>query len=100
MSARNAALQSLKFKPDMGNVEETKWGYVIFSGKPVEYAQWLFRSKAKLMVSTAEDKRKTINSIVESLRGDAMQVAMRIPLETLLAEDGSGAERLMADIKT
>ena len=65
------ALASLRYNPNSPPVDETKFGYIMYSGKATAYAQWHFRTTMKLEASSEDDRKKTIQSIVEALGGDA-----------------------------
>ena len=75
MSLYGAALQSLRYNPNAKGPEETKFGYVIYDGSPVDYHHWRYRTQLKVDASSKEDMKKTILNIVESLRGQALQQA-------------------------
>ena len=79
--------------------EESKFGYVVFEGKATEYHRWLFRTQLKLQTAKKTDVPKVVQNVVEVLRGKAMQVAIQIGIEDLVAPDGSGGELLMSKMK-
>ena len=99
MSLYGAALQSLRYNPHARVPEETKFGYVIFDGSPVDYHHWRFRTKLKVDASSKDDMKKTILNIVESLRGQALQQAEDIGNDDLLKEDGSGVTKLLENMR-
>ena len=80
------AVASLRFDAHR-DVEETKGGVFIFDGAPSRFHEWEFRTRWRKNATKAEDLPKAMNSIIESLRGDAVQVAMNLVEETLKEED-------------
>ena len=95
MSLYGAALQSLRYNPNAKVPEETKFGYVIYDGSPVDYHHWRYRTQLKVDASSKEKTKETILNIVESLRGQALQQAEDIGNADLLKEDGSGVKKLL-----
>ena len=94
------AVSSLRYRPGAPAPDESKFGYVIFDGRATEYHIWIFRTRLKL--STAKkgedgksNVRQVIQNVVENLRGEALQVAMDIGIDTLVQEDGTGGEKLL-----
>ena len=83
------ALSSLRFDA-RADVEEPRSGMFIFDGMASRYHEWEFRTMLKWeAVQDDEVKRKQATSaIVDSLRGDAAQIAMDIGRTRLMAEDG------------
>ena len=95
------AVSSLRYRSHQALPEESKFGFVVFSGDAHEYHYWLFRSRLKTSsipvlandasdeaIRIATDKRKEImRQVVENLRGDALSVAM-IGQDTLFAVGG------------
>ena len=104
------AIASLKYRPGGSAVEESKSGFVVFDGAPHEYHYWHFRTELKFAaiplvtdeskptdIAFAIEKRKEcLRQVVENLKGDALNVAMEIGIETLYAE--GGGERLLTEI--
>ena len=80
------ALQTLKFRPNVTNPDETKLGYAIFNGSAWDYPYWVFRTQLKFDTSSKEDFPKTMTQVVEALRGDALRVAMGLGNKELLQE--------------
>ena len=99
MSLYGAALQSLRYSPNAKGPEETKFGYVIYDGSPVDYHHWRYRTQLKVDASSKERLKETILNIVESLRGQALQQAEDIGNADLLKEDGSGVKKLLENMK-
>ena len=66
MSLHGAALQSLRYNPHAKGSEETKFGYVVFDGSPVDYHHWRFRTKLKVDASSKDDM--TLNGMMPSER--------------------------------
>ena len=99
MSLYGAALQSLRYNPHAKGPEETKFGFVVYDGSPVDYHHWRYRTQLKVDASNKDDMKKTILNIVESLRGQALQQAEDIGNANLLKEDGSGVKTLLENMK-
>ena len=93
------AVASLRYDA-MQNVEESKTGLFIFDGTPSRYHEWEFRSKVRWASVADSDKRKTMSMIIESLRGEAANVAMDIGIDELMEVGGEtcdeGFNKLMA----
>ena len=81
------ALQSLRFDA-YSNVSETRGGVYIYDGAASRFHEWEFRTTVRKNATKKEELPKAVNSIVESLRGDAAQVAMDLGPEKLAEEDG------------
>ena len=102
------AVASLKYKGPSASssAEETRSGFIIFSGSATEYESWLFRSQVKIAsVKTDDDGnpdadcyRRTIANIVESLRGDALQVVSDLGL-TVVMQPTSGFDKLASSLR-
>ena len=108
------AMATLKYRTQHAQAEETKQGAPVFDGAPAGFHQWEFRTtlragsrKTRSTDSSAAAKKKgdsdeedevkdeskssiykTVDTIVNGLRGDALQVAMDLQIETLTQEDG------------
>ena len=70
----------MRYRPNATVPDETKGGYVIYSGSAYEFHHWQFRTELKMSVSKEEDVPKTASSIVEFLRGEALSIAMTVGL--------------------
>ena len=77
------AVNSLRYRPNATVPDETKAGYVIYSGNAYEFHHWQFRTELKMSVSKEEDVPKTASQIVESLRGEALSIAMTVGLSEI-----------------
>ncbi len=80
------AVSSLRYRPGAPPPDESKFGYVVFDGKPTEYRRWIFRIQLKLSTVKKDEEGKSdvqqvILNVVEKLRGEALQVAMEIGIE-------------------
>ena len=87
------AVASLKFRPTAIAPEESKFGFVVFSGEPHEYHNWHFRTQLKLKTTSKDDFQKTMTNIIENLRGDALNVAIEVGVDVLL-NPNSGEKEL------
>ena len=79
------ALKSLEYRGNTRILEETKAGFSIYDGNASDFHMWEF--KVKLKIQSCEDKREyknIVRFIVEALRGDALERARDIGIETLL----------------
>ena len=94
-----AALKSLIYRPHAEKPEETKNGLVYFDGKPKEYHYWVFKTELKTATTKEEDFAKMVGWLVESLRGDALDIAMRIGVDDLIKPDKSGVKKLIEDVE-
>ena len=83
------AFLSLRFDA-RADVDETRQGMFIYDGSASRYHEWEFRTLLKWEAVREDDKkrREITSSIVDSLRGDASQVAMDLGRETLMSKDG------------
>ena len=81
------AVASLRYDP-ASQVEETKGGVFVYDGTASRFHEWSFRSTMRWRSCKEADQQKTMNMVVEGLRGEAAQVAMDIGMEELLRQDG------------
>ena len=79
--------------------QETKQGSYIFSGDAGNFHEWEFRVEIRWKSTKAEDYGKTINTIIESLRGDAALLAMDTGGDALMATHGSGFTKLVGAVR-
>ena len=89
----------MRYRPNAPPPQESKLGYVMFEGKATEYHHLLFRTQLKLRTAKKTDVPNVVQNVVENLRGEAMQVAIQIGIDDLVAPDGSGGELLMSKMK-
>ena len=87
------AIASLRYDASSG-VQETKGGVFVYDGDAARFHECEFRTSMRARSSKEEDMARTANSIVESLRGEAAQVAMDIGDEKLVKKDGLKTRRL------
>ena len=92
-------MSSLRFRPNASVPTETKSGFFIYDGSAAEFHHWQFRTQIKVRSTKPDDMPRTISSIIEGLRGDALQVAIDLEADTLLNTDGSGVTKLIEDIR-
>ena len=69
-------------------VAETKSGVFVYDGNASRFHEWEFRISMHSRSSKEEDLLRTMNSIIESLRGEAALVAMDIGGNGLMETDG------------
>ena len=93
------AVSSLRYRPNAPPPEENKHGYVVFDGKATEYHQWLFRTQLKIKTAKRADAANVIQNVVENLRGEALQVAIEIGIDALVATDGAGGDLLLEEMR-
>ena len=81
------AIRTLAYSFD--NVHEsTRSEIPIYDGEATGYHDWEFRTSLRLDCTAQEDRRNTMSSIVEGLRGDAADIARDIGREVLLSDTG------------
>ena len=93
------AVSSLRYRPNAPPPQESKLGYVMFDGKATEYHHWLFRTQLKIQTAKKDDIANVITNVVENLRGEAMQVAVQIGIDTLISPDGYGGRMLLEEMR-
>ena len=71
-----------------GTIEETKGGVFIYDGTPSMFHEWEFRTTVRWGSCKADDRMKTMSTIIESLLGEASLVAMDIGMTALMTEEG------------
>ena len=83
------ALSALRFDA-RSEVDESRQGMLIHDGPASRYHECEFRTMLKWESVKDDDKkrREITSSIVDSLRGDASQVAMDLGREILMSKDG------------
>ena len=103
----SAAIKALAFRKYDKRPEETKFGWVIFSGHVNDYHFWTYKTDLKLKVleKLPENKRReetpdAIVKMLDALSGEALRLATSIPVEELLEIDLSGIEKLKEKIRT
>ena len=89
------ALNSLRYRPNNTNPEENKGGYIVYDGGATDYHQCVFRCEIKMEAADEKDKKKTMAHIIESLRGNATDVARDMDRSKLLDPDGKGLPLLI-----
>ena len=89
------AISSLRYRPGAPPPEENKQGYVVYSGDPKDYHHWLFRTNLKMKTCKPDEFHRVAQSVVENLRGEALQVAIEIGIDELVEENGSGLKKLI-----
>ena len=95
-----SAIKSLAYRPNMVQPDETKAGFVMYSGSAKDYHFWDFKTELKMETCTDEkDFRKTVNQLIESLSGDALRIATAIGVKALCKPDKSGIKSLRDDIR-
>ena len=83
-------LETLKFRRayPIHEYRETKGGTFQYSGDTLNYAEWEFRTKARLAGCKADDLPNLASKIIEGLRDRALKVAMNVGNEKLAKPDG------------
>ena len=71
----------------------------MYNGEASRFHEREFRVGIRWKSTNPEDYGKTMNTIIESLRGDASLLAMDIGGDALMAEDGSGFEKLVDAVR-
>ena len=94
------AVASLRYRPNAINPEENKLGYVIYSGSAVDFQYWKFRTELKIACCKDDDDyRKVAQNVIETLRGDPLQVAMDIGIVALISRSSNGLTTLVQKIQ-
>ena len=81
-----ACTQMLKYRPSARHDDGPK----IFTGHPAEFKLWEFNTSMKAKLASA-DKNKSpqyVQEVMQSLGGEALQLAQDLGVEKLCAEDG------------
>ena len=95
----SAAIKSLAYRPYATPPEENKQGFVYYSGGANDYHYWNFKVELKLATTDEKDFPGTVTKMVESLRGDALAIAMDIGVAELTKIDRSGVQTLRDRMK-
>ena len=93
------AVNSLRYRPNANAPDETKSGFVIYAGSAYEFHHWAFRTEMKMKVCKEEDVPRTASQVVESLRGEALSLAMSVGITELTKDDGSGVTKLISAVR-
>ena len=85
-----SALKSLEYRPNYRAPAPDRNGFFEYDGTVNHYHIWDF--KASLMMAACSDKNFawTVTQLIDSLRGEAFDIAMRIGTQDLIREDRSG----------
>ena len=89
-----SAIKALAYKPYGRNPEETKQGFPVYSGDPAEFHHWDFKTKLREKCADPDNPGKTIQLLIDSLRGDALDVAYSLGVDQLTADGVEGIRRL------
>ena len=92
------ALNSLRYD-SISNVVETKGGMFIYDGNANRFHEWEFIVNIRWKATEPKEYGKTMNSIIESLRGDAALLAMDIGIDDLMKADGTGFQTLVDKVR-
>ena len=76
-------ISTLVHKRPQANKEfrETKQGYFMFTGAPIDFHEWEFRTMARWHGTKADDRSVLASKIIEGLRDDAFLVAKELGYE-------------------
>ena len=74
----SAALKALAYRPYDKVPDETRQGWIYYSGNASDYYFWEFKTDLKIKTTKKEDFPSAVARLIESLRGDALQIAMII----------------------
>ena len=81
------AIASLRYDAS-SSVQERKSGVFVYDGNAARFHEREFRTSMRARSSKEEDRDRTMNNIIESLRGEAGQVAMDLGEEELMKPAG------------
>ena len=83
------ALSTLRFhRKSKDDVDTMLKGQPIFAGEASKYHEWEFRTLLKIGATEEGKEYKTLDSIVNGLKSDALQVAMDARIGDLVATGG------------
>ena len=73
-------MRSLAYRTPESVPAESKKGYVYFDANPKDYYYWDFKIELKAQVASGNQKdwNEMILALMESLRGDALEIATQI----------------------
>ena len=91
----SASIKALAYRPFDKLPEENKAGFVYYYGTPQDYHFWKFKTELREATTKTDDFPQMMLKLVESLRGDAMQIAVDIGVVNLCKENRSGLRILM-----
>ncbi len=93
------ALASLKYKKadDFNSLNDSNSGVPQYDGSAAGFHEWEFRALTKAAATEEKDRPSLAAKIVDSLRGDAMLVAMEFGRTRLLAK--TGVEDLVEELR-
>ena len=91
----SAAIKSLAYRPFDRLPDETKAGFVYYNGSAQDYAFWMFKTDLKMKTTKEDDFPSAVHRLVESLRGDALTIAMQIGTDALIMTDRTGIQLLI-----
>ena len=95
----SAAIKSLAYRPYATPPEENKQGFVYYSGGANDYHDWNFKVELKMATTEEKEFPSTVAKMIESLRGDALSIAMDIGVAELTKIDRSGVQTLRDRMK-
>ena len=61
------AVASLRYRPNAATPEETKQGFIVYSGSAVDYHHWCFRAEVKMKAAKDGSMLEVVSKIVEAL---------------------------------
>ena len=94
-----AAIKSLAYRPYERSPEETKQGFVYYNGNSQDWHFWNFKTMLKMKTTSVDQFPEAVSRLVESLRGDALTIAMEIGVDTLIKEDRTGIYALITKMR-
>ena len=95
----SAAIKALSYRQYDKVPEETKQGFVHYTGTAMDYHFWLFKTELKMKTVKADDYPEAMSRLIEALRGDALTIAMEIGTDALINPDRKGIDLLKTKIK-
>ena len=91
----SAAIKALAYQPYKKVPEETKRGFVYYHGNAQDYHFWLFKTELKMATTKKEDYPEAMSRLIESLRGDALTIAIEIGTEALIENETRNGLKLL-----
>ena len=90
----SASIKALAYRPFDRTPEENKQGFVYYAGTPQDYHFWKFKTELRSATTKDEKFANMMARLIESLRGDALQIAVDIGAESLTTSGRSGLKTL------
>ena len=91
----SASIKALAYRPFDKTPKENKQGFVYYAGTPQDFHFWKFKTELRGATTKDDDFANMMAKLVESLRSDALQIAVDIGVDALANSDRSGLHTMM-----